>query len=106
MVWDISIYMILHTFKDVTIQSKPPYQMCEKLPRIVLVRAIPKLFPHARNQWLGSSNFFNKFCTYKYIYTGIFLRLLATAICRCRFLLWNSGYLDEILFYTVGNYLI
>ena len=46
--------------------------MCESFPRLELVRARPKIFPHAKNQPWGSSSFFNQFCTYKHLYIYIY----------------------------------
>ena len=46
---------------------------CVKIfPRLELVRARPKISPHAKNQPWGSSSFFNQFCTYKHIYIYIY----------------------------------
>ena len=40
--------------------------MCENFPKLELVRARPIIPLHAKSQPLGSSSFFNQFCTYKY----------------------------------------
>ena len=43
--------------------------MGEIFPKLELVRGMPKILSHVKNQPWGSSSFFNQFCTYKHTKT-------------------------------------